>query len=83
MVPVATCKILYPVLHLGIRRSRSTVEFLHEFILTKTALNRDLGSIIFKEVVQRTKFYMSLLFIQAPKTGKICHDKKVWLSRCI
>lgn len=83
MVSVATCKILYPVLHLGIRRRCSIVKFLRKFILTKTALNRDLESIIFKAVLQRTKFYMALLLIHALRTGIACHHRKVWLFRCI
>lgn len=80
MVSVATRKILYPVLHLAIRRRCSRRKFLQKFIVFKTALNRELESITFKEVVQRTKFYMALLFIQALKTRITCHDRKVWLS---
>lgn len=83
MVSVATCKILYPVLHLGIRRRCGTIKFLYKFIIIETALNRDLESINFIEVMQRTKFYMAFLFIQALKPGITCHDRKVWLSRCI
>lgn len=78
MVSVATCKIVYPVQHLGIRRRCSTIKFLHKFIIIETALNRDLESIAFKEVVQRTKFYMTLLYIQALRTGITGHDRKVW-----
>lgn len=91
MVSVASCKILYPVLCLGIRSRCSTIKFaciiikciIIKCIIIKTALNRDSESLTFKEVRQRTRLYMALLFIQALKSGVTRRDRKVWLSRCI
>lgn len=83
VVSVASCKILYPVLCLGIRSRCSTIKFACKYIIIKTALNRDLESLTFKEVRRRTRLYMALLFIQALKSGVTHRDRKVWLSRCI